>query len=114
MRHYEIVLMMHPDQTEQVPALIAKYTQKITESGGQIHRQEDWGRRALAYPVKETHKAHYVLLNVEVSNEIIDELRTAFRYNDVVIRDLILKMDGPVTEPSPFIKNKKEERKDAA
>lgn len=114
MRHYEIVLMMHPDQSEQVPTLVEKYTQKITESGGKIHRQEDWGRRALAYPVKETHKAHYILLNAEISDEVLNELKTAFRYNDVVIRDLILKMDGPVTAPSPFLKNKKDEKKDAA
>jgi small subunit ribosomal protein S6 len=113
MRHYEIVLMIHPDQSEQVPGLIEKYTGIIKNANGKIHRQEDWGRRALAYPVQETHKAHYVLFNVEVDQATLDELNTAFRFNDMIIRDLVLSMDGPVTEPSLMMTKKKDDKRDS-
>ena len=91
MRHYEIVFMVHPDQSEQVPGMIERYTQAIQKDGGQIHRLEDWGRRQLAYPINKIHKAHYVLMNVEASAEALDELTTTFRYNDAVIRNLVIR-----------------------
>jgi len=110
MRHYEIVFMVHPDQSEQVPGMIERYTGMITEKGGQIHRLEDWGRRQLAYPIDKLHKAHYVLLNVEAEQEVIDELENAFRFNDVVIRNMIMRTKSAVTEPSPMAKAKDERR----
>ena len=94
MRHYEIVFMVHPDQSEQVPAMIERYTSVITEDGGKVHRLEDWGRRHLAYPINKIHKAHYVLMNVECSQAAMDELTHNFRFNDAIIRDLILRRDG--------------------
>ncbi len=113
MRRYEIVFMVHPDQSEQVPGMIERYTGAIKEAGGSIHRLEDWGRRQLAYPIEKLHKAHYVLLNVEAPQAVIDELETNFRYNDAVLRNLIMRTNGAVTEPSPMAKVR-EERRDRA
>ncbi|WP_018692120.1 30S ribosomal protein S6 [Algicola sagamiensis] len=114
MRHYEIVFMVHPDQSEQVAGMIERYTGTITEAGGAIHRLEDWGRRQLAYPIEKLHKAHYVLMNVEAPSEVINELETSFRYNDAVLRNLIIRTDNAVTEASPLAKDesKREERRD--
>ncbi|MFC4655473.1 30S ribosomal protein S6 [Rheinheimera sp.] len=113
MRHYEIVFMVHPDQSEQVPGMIERYTGAIKEAGGSIHRLEDWGRRQLAYPIEKLHKAHYVLLNVEAPQAVIDELETNFRYNDAVLRNLIMRTNGAVTEPSPMAKVREERRERA-
>lgn len=110
MRHYEIVFLVHPDQSEQVPGMIERYTQTIEKDGGKIHRLEDWGRRHLAYPINKIHKAHYVLMNVEAGTEAMEELTTTFRYNDAVIRNLVIKMDEPVTAESPIMKAEKESR----
>ena len=110
MRHYEIVFMVHPDQSEQVPGMIERYTTAIQKDGGHIHRLEDWGRRQLAYPINKIHKAHYVLMNVEASNEAMEELTTTFRYNDAVIRNLVIRRDEPVTEESFIMKAEKENR----
>ena len=110
MRHYEIVFMVHPDQSEQVPGMIERYTTAIQKDGGQVHRLEDWGRRQLAYPINKIHKAHYVLMNVEASNEAMEELTTTFRYNDAVIRNLVIRRDEPVTEESFIMKAEKENR----
>jgi len=110
MRHYEIVFMVHPDQSEQVSAMVERYKQTIEKDGGQIHRLEDWGRRHLAYPIDKIHKAHYVLMNVEASAEAMEELTTNFRFNDAVIRNLILSRDEAVTEESPIMKAEKESR----
>ena len=109
MRHYEVVFMVHPDQSEQVPAMIERYRTMIESSGGAIHRLEDWGRRLLAYPINKIHKAHYVLMNIECDAEPLEELGSAFRFNDAVIRNLIIKRDGPVTEASLLAKMKEEE-----
>ena len=111
MRHYEVVFLVHPDQSEQVPAMIDRYRQMIEGSGGAIHRLEDWGRRQLAYPINKIHKAHYVLMNIECGREALDELESAFRFNDAVLRNLIISRKGPVTEPSPLAKT---EEKDEA
>ncbi|WP_309044872.1 30S ribosomal protein S6 [Marinobacter sediminicola] len=102
MRHYEIVFMVHPDQSEQVPAMIERYTSLITEDGGKVDRLEDWGRRHMAYPINKIHKAHYVLMNVECSQAAMDELTHNFRFNDAIIRDLILRRDEAVTDMSPM------------
>jgi small subunit ribosomal protein S6 len=110
MRHYEIVFMVHPDQSEQVPAMIERYTASIEKSGGQIHRLEDWGRRQLAYPIEKLHKAHYVLMNVEAGQEVMDELEHNFRYNDAVLRSLVLRTKGAITEASDIAKAKEERR----
>ncbi|MFV8819203.1 30S ribosomal protein S6 [Haliea sp. E17] len=110
MRHYEIVFMVHPDQSEQVPGMIERYTSTITKDGGAVHRLEDWGRRQLAYPINKVHKAHYVLMNVEASNEAMDELSTTFRYNDAVIRNLVIRRDDAVTDESFIMKAEKESR----
>ena len=101
MRHYEIVFMVHPDQSEQVPGMIERYTTAIQKDGGQVHRLEDWGRRQLAYPINKIHKAHYVLMNVEASNDAMEELTTTFRYNDAVIRNLVIRRDEPVLHVWP-------------
>ena len=106
MRHYEIVFMVHPDQSEQVPGMIERYTGPVKEAGGQIHRLEDWGRRQLAYPINKLHKAHYVLMNVEAPQQVIDELETTFRYNDAVLRSLVIHTKHAVTEASPMVKAK--------
>ena len=110
MRHYEIVFMVHPDQSEQVPAMIERYTNTIQKDGGQLHRLEDWGRRQLSYPINKIHKAHYVLMNIEASNDALDELTTTFRYNDAVIRNLVIRRDEPVTDESFIMKAEKENR----
>ncbi len=106
MRHYEIVFLVHPDQSEQVPAMIERYRGIVESDSGTIHRLEDWGRRQLAYPINKIHKAHYVLMNVECEPANIDELTHAFRFNDAVLRNLIISMKGPVTEASPLVKEK--------
>jgi len=108
MRHYEVVFLVHPDQSEQVPGMIEKYSQLITESDGKVHRLEDWGRRQLAYPINKIHKAHYVLMNVECGQEILDELSTLFRYNDAVLRNLVIKMKEAVTGESLILKQERE------
>ena len=110
MRHYEIVFMVHPDQSEQVPGMIERYTTTIKGDGGQVHRLEDWGRRQLAYPINKIHKAHYVLMNVEASQQAMDDLATTFRYNDAVIRNLVIRRDGPDVSESPIMKAEKESR----
>lgn len=110
MRHYEIVFMVHPDQSEQVPGMIERYTQIIEKDGGKVHRLEDWGRRQLAYTINKVHKAHYVLMNVEATAEAMDELTTIFRYNDAVIRNLVIKMDEADTSESLIMKAEKESR----
>lgn len=106
MRHYEVVFLVHPDQSEQVPAMIERYSNVIAQHKGKIHRLEDWGRRPLAYPINKVMKAHYVLMNIECNQATIDELGDNFRYNDAVIRNMILRTEGPVTEPSPISKEK--------
>lgn len=108
MRHYEIVFMVHPDQSEQVAGMIERYTAAIKDSGGQIHRLEDWGRRQMAYPINKLHKAHYVLMNVEAKQDVVDELESNFRFNDAVIRNMIMRTKNAVTEPSPMMKAKEE------
>ncbi len=108
MRHYEIVFMVHPDQSEQVPAMVERYRSTIEASGGKIHRLEDWGRRQLAYPIQKLHKAHYVLMNIECSQEVLDELKNGFRFNDAVLRNLVIARKEAVTEPSPIAKAKDE------
>ncbi len=112
MRHYEIVFMVHPDQSEQVPGMIQRYTDLINAAEGKIHRLEDWGRRQLAYPINKLHKAHYVLMNVEAPQTVIDELETSFRYNDVVIRNMIMRTKGAVTEASAMAVAKEDRRED--
>ncbi|MFV0277364.1 MAG: 30S ribosomal protein S6 [Parahaliea sp.] len=110
MRHYEIVFMVHPDQSEQVPGMIERYSNAIQKDGGSVHRLEDWGRRQLAYPINKIHKAHYVLMNVEASNEAMEELTTTFRYNDAVIRNLVIRRDEAITDESFIMKAEKESR----
>ena len=107
MRHYEIVFLVHPDQSEQVPAMIERYRGMITAGGGAIHRLEDWGRRQMAYPIAKVHKAHYVLMNIECDSKTLDELTGAFRFSDAVLRHLIVKMTKAVTGPSPMMKEEK-------
>ena len=114
MRHYEIVVMVHPDQSEQVPAMIERYRNMVGSDGGKVHRLEDWGRRQLAYPIANIHKAHYVLMNVECSDNVLKELESAFRFNDAVIRKLVIRTDGPETEQSPLFKAPEEEKKPEA
>lgn len=111
MRHYEVIFMVHPDQSEQVPAMVERYRAMIESKGGIIHRLEDLGRRQLAYPIHKLHKAHYILLNIECGQESLEELTNAFRFNDSVIRHLVLNEDEAITEPSALFKEK-DERKD--
>ena len=111
MRHYEVVVMVHPDQSEQVPAMIERYKGMVTSTGGKVHRLEDWGRRQLAYPIAKAHKAHYVLMNVECSDAALAELENAFRFNDAVIRKLVVKTEAAVVEQSPLFKVQDEEKK---
>jgi small subunit ribosomal protein S6 len=106
MKHYEVVFLVHPDQSEQVPAMIERYSNMVTQRKGKIHRQEDWGRRQLAYPINKVLKAHYVLMNIECDKETLDELTNAFRYNDAVIRNLVLNVKRAVKDPSPLLKEK--------
>jgi small subunit ribosomal protein S6 len=108
MRHYEIVFLVHPDQSEQVPAMIERYRGLIAADGGAVHRLEDWGRRQLAFPIAKMHKAHYVLMNIECSGKALEELTGAFRFSDAVLRHLVVKMDRAVTEPSPMAKEPEE------
>ncbi len=110
MRHYEIVVLIHPDQSEQVPAMVERYTSTVKADGGQVHRFEDWGRRQLAYSINKVHKAHYVLLNVEATEAALEELTTNFRYNDAVLRSLVVREDAAVTEESFILKAEKEGR----
>lgn len=109
MRHYEIVFLVHPDQSEQVPAMIERYRTLITENNGSIHRLEDWGRRQLAYPINKIHKAHYVLMNIECNADTLEELENIFRFNDAIIRTMTIRRDEAVTEASPL--NKENESK---
>ncbi len=107
MRHYEIVFIVHPDQSEQVGAMIERYRGTISSKGGKIHRLEDWGRRQLAYPIQKIHKAHYVLMNIECDQETLEELEHAFKFNDAVLRHLTVKMTEAVTVPSPMMREEK-------
>jgi small subunit ribosomal protein S6 len=107
MRHYEVVFIVHPDQSEQVPAMVERYRGAVTSRGGRVHRLEDWGRRQLAYPIQKVHKAHYVLMNIECDKATLDELEHSFKFNDAVLRHLIVKMKGPVVAPSPMMKEEK-------
>ena len=109
-RHYEVVFLVHPDQSEQVPAMVERYKGMIEAGNGTIHRLEDWGRRQLAYPINKLHKAHYVLMNVEAPQEAIDELETNLRFNDAVIRSMVMRTKHAVTEASPMVKAKDERR----
>ena len=108
MRHYEVVFLVHPDQSEQVPAMIERYRTMIESAKGAIHRLEDWGRRQLAYPLNKVHKAHYVLMNIECELETLRELESAFRFNDAVLRSLVIKRKQAVTTPSPLVKEAEE------
>lgn len=110
MRHYEIVFLVHPDQSEQVPGMVERYTKAINDEGGQVHRMEDWGRRQLAYSINKIHKAHYILMNVECSEAVLDELTTNFRYNDAVLRHLVIREDQAVVEESPIMKSERDSR----
>jgi small subunit ribosomal protein S6 len=103
LRHYEIVFLVHPEQSEQVPNTIKRYEAMITSSGGKIHRLEDWGKRTLVYPIKKMSKAHYVLMNIECNDQTLKEISNNFRYNDAIIRNIILKCDAAITEPSPIL-----------
>lgn len=107
MRHYEIVFIVHPDQSEQVPAMVERYRQLVAGKDGKMHRLEDWGRRQLTYPIQKIHKAHYVLMNIECDNATLDELEHAFKFNDAVLRHLTIQMDGPVTAPSAMMREEK-------
>ncbi len=107
MRHYEIVFIVHPDQSEQVPAMIERYRNIVTVKNGQVHRLEDWGRRQLAYLIQKIHKAHYVLMNIECDQETLDELDHAFKFNDAILRHLTIRMDGPVTTASPMMREER-------
>lgn len=110
MRHYEVVFLVHPDQSDQTPGMVERYTQMVKDSGGTVHRLEDWGRRQLAYPINKIHKAHYILMNIECGSEVLEEITTLFRYNDAIIRNLVMKMSGPVTEESLILKGERESR----
>lgn len=110
MRHYELVFLVHPDQSEQVPAMIERYSSVVTKDGGTVHRLEDWGRRQLAYPINKIHKAHYVMMNIEATQEAVDELENLFKFNDAVIRRMFVRMKDAVTEPSVVMKAEEEER----
>ena len=103
MRHYEIVFLVHPDQSDQVPAMVKKYSGIISSGGGKIHREEDWGRRQLAYPINKIHKAHYILMNIECSKDVIDELSSNFKFNDAVIRNMIIKRKSAISEKSSIL-----------
>ena len=114
MKHYEIVFLVHPDQSEQVPAMIERYRSTIEGHEGTIHRLEDWGRRQLAYPINKIHKAHYVLMNIECNKEALAELESAFRFNDAVIRNLVVSTKKAVTDASPLVRVKEERREEPA
>ena len=110
MRHYEVVFLVHPDQSEQVPGMIERYSQTITKSKGKIHRIEDWGRRHLAYPINKVHKAHYALMNIECDQKPLSELNESFRYNDAVLRTMVIKRKVPITEESSIMRTERKER----
>lgn len=110
MRHYEIIFLVHPDQSEQVSGMVERYTSLVKESGGSVHRLEDWGRRQMAYSINKIHKAHYVLMNIECNDAVLEELTTTFRYNDAVLRNLVVRCDEAITEESPIMKAEKESR----
>ncbi|MBL1278009.1 MAG: 30S ribosomal protein S6 [Ectothiorhodospiraceae bacterium] len=112
MRHYEIVFLVHPDQSDQVPAMIEKYKAMIEDDGGSVHRMEDWGRRHLAYPINKVHKAHYVLMNIECTSKSLEEVETAFRFNDSVIRNMVMRTKAAISDPSPLARSKEEESRD--
>jgi len=114
MRHYEIVFLVHPDQSEQVPAMIERYQAMIETNNGTIHRLEDWGRRQLAYPINKIHKAHYVLMNIQCDQETLNQLNSAFRFNDAVIRDLLIKKNKAVTDPSHLARSKEQQEEEYA
>lgn len=108
MRHYEVVFLVHPDQSEQVPAMLERYRALIEQSGGSIHRLEDWGRRQLAYLINKVHKAHYIMMNIECNQVALDELENAFFYNDAILRSIIVKQKTAITEPSVMLAKKDE------
>lgn len=114
MRHYEIVFLVHPDQSEQVPAMVDRYRSMIESDGGSIHRLEDWGRRQLAYPIQKLHKAHYVMINAECNSQTLDEIISAFRFNDAVLRHMVIRRDEAVTEQSDMAKSKEEKNRKEA
>jgi len=111
-RHYEIVFLVHPDQSDQVPAMIEKYKASVETDGGTVHRLEDWGRRQLAYPINKINKAHYVLMNVECTAKALEELETAFRFNDAVIRNMVMRCKIAITDASPLARSKEEQERD--
>jgi small subunit ribosomal protein S6 len=104
MRHYEVVFLVHPDQSEQVPGMVERYGASVAAGGGTVHRSEDWGRRQLAYPINKIHKAHYILMNIECGQDVLDELNSTFRYNDAVIRSMVIRRNDAVTGESPIMK----------
>lgn len=110
MRHYEIVFLVHPDQSEQVPGMIERYTTAVTGDGGKVHRLEDWGRRQMAYSINKIHKAHYVMMNVECTDAALEELTTNFRFNDAILRNMVVRMDEAVTDESHIMKSENENR----
>jgi len=112
MRHYEIVFLVHPDQSEQVPAMIQRYTGMVSAGGGQVHRLEDWGRRQLAHSIAKVHKAHYVLMNIECDQATLDEILGAFRFSDAVLRHLVVRRDKALTEPTPLAKVPEDESRE--
>ena len=112
MRHYEIVFLVHPDQSEQVPGMVERYSGLIQSSGGSVHRQEDWGRRQLAYPINKIHKAHYILMNVECGQDVLEELNSTFKYNDAVLRSMVIRRSEAITSESPIMKQENAENAD--
>lgn len=110
MRHYEVVFLVHPDQSEQVPAMVERYKSLVTDNGGTIHRFEDWGRRQLAFPINKMHKAHYILMNIETTQEVVNELTSNFKFNDAVIRNMVLRCDEAVTEESTLARGEEREQ----
>jgi len=111
-RHYEIVFLVHPDQSDQVPAMVEKYKDFVESDGGTVHRLEDWGRRQLAYPINKIHKAHYVLMNIECGDKALEEIETAFRFNDAVLRNMVMRVKEAVTEASPLAKSREDESRE--
>jgi len=112
MRHYEIVFLVHPDQSEQVPGMVERYSGLIQSSGGSVHRQEDWGRRQLAYPINKIHKAHYILMNIECGQDVLDELNSTFKYNDAVLRSMVIRRSEAITSESPIMRQENAEKAD--
>jgi len=112
MRHYEVLFLVHPDQSEQVPGMVERYGASVAAGGGTVHRSEDWGRRQLAYPINKIHKAHYILMNIECGQDVLDELNSTFRYNDAVIRSMVIRRNDAVTGESPIMKLENAEKAD--